>query len=92
MTSVRDAAAARGAQTMWLGVWERNFRAQKFYRKFSFADIGTHTFVLGHDRQTDLLMALDLRRPASPPLLRVDRKIVEPALPGWTPALRPLTR
>lgn len=66
MTSALDAAAARGAKTMWLGVWERNFRAQKFYRKFGFADIGTHTFVLGHDRQTDLLMALDLRGPARP--------------------------
>jgi diamine N-acetyltransferase len=52
-----DAAAARAAKTMWLGVWERNFRAQAFYRKFGFADIGRHTFTLGRDRQTDLLMA-----------------------------------
>ena len=66
MVSVLEAAAARGARTMWLGVWERNFRAQKFYRKFGFADIGTHTFVLGDDRQTDLLMALNLHRLAAP--------------------------
>ena len=42
---------------MWLGVWERNFRAQKFYRKYGFVDIGAHTFTLGRDHQTDLLMA-----------------------------------
>ena len=63
MAAALDAAAARGAQTMWLGVWERNFRAQAFYRKFGFSEIGRHTFTLGRDRQTDLLMALALPRP-----------------------------
>lgn len=62
MTAVIDAARARGAETLWLGVWEHNIRAQKFYRKYDFADIGAHTFELGRDRQTDRLMALDLTR------------------------------
>lgn len=57
LASAFEAAAARGARTMWLGVWERNFRAQAFYRKFGFTEIGRHTFTLGRDRQTDLLMA-----------------------------------
>ena len=62
MTAVMDAARARGAETLWLGVWEYNVRAQKFYRKYDFVDIGAHTFALGRDRQTDRLMALDLTR------------------------------
>lgn len=45
--------AARGGRSAWLGVWERNARAQAFYRKHGFAPVGTHTFVLGDDQQTD---------------------------------------
>jgi len=56
-------AAARdcGAQTLWLGVWERNARAVAFYAKYGFARVGEHTFVLGADLQTDWL----LRRPVT---------------------------
>lgn len=57
MNEVIDRARRRGARTLWLGVWERNLRAQKFYRKCEFVEIGSHTFVLGQDRQTDLVMA-----------------------------------
>ena len=65
MSAVIDRARRRGARTLWLGVWERNLRAQKFYRKCGFADIGSHTFVLGRDRQTDLLMALQIPQVAA---------------------------
>ena len=41
---------------MWLGVWEYNPRAQKFYEKNGFRFVGKHTFLLGSDPQTDLLM------------------------------------
>ncbi len=60
MTSVVDAARERGAQTLWLGVWERNRRAQAFYCKAGFVDVGAHEFRLGTDIQTDRLMALSL--------------------------------
>ena len=53
-------ASGRGARTIWLGVWERNFRARAFYRKFGFADVGDHEFHLGQDIQTDLVMALEI--------------------------------
>jgi ribosomal protein S18 acetylase RimI-like enzyme len=59
-----DAAKARGrrrgATTMWLGVWERNARAQAFYRKHGFQKVGSQVFVVGSDPQTDdvLLCAL----------------------------------
>jgi len=61
MDEVVDRARRRGARTLWLGVWERNLRAQKFYRKCGFVEVGRHTFVLGRDRQTDLLMALRIQ-------------------------------
>ena len=60
MTTVLEAAVRRGAATLWLGVWERNPRAQAFYRKYGFVDVGSHTFVVGSDPQTDRLMARPL--------------------------------
>ena len=60
MDAALDAARARGAQTLWLGVWERNPRAVAFYRKYGFTRVGEHAFVLGADRQTDWLLARPL--------------------------------
>ena len=62
MEAVVDAARARGARTLWLGVWERNVRAQAFYRKHGFVEVGAHRFVLGTDVQTDRLMARDIQQ------------------------------
>ena len=45
---------------MWLGVWEFNPRAQRFYEKNGFYEVGKHTFQLGSDPQTDLLMQKEL--------------------------------
>ena len=47
----------RQRDVVWLGVWERNFRAAAFYRKFGFAEVGDHVFMLGSDRQRDIVMA-----------------------------------
>jgi ribosomal protein S18 acetylase RimI-like enzyme len=55
MGAAIEAARARGARTLWLGVWERNLRAVAFYAKYGFTRVGEHTFVLGSDRQTDWL-------------------------------------
>ena len=54
------AAVERGARTVWLSVWERNLRAQAFYRKCGFEDCGAREFVLGRDRQTDRVMVRPL--------------------------------
>ena len=51
-----DDARQTGHDTLWLGVWEHNARAQSFYRKWNFVKVGTHVFQLGDDRQTDFLM------------------------------------
>jgi len=50
----------RGHKTIWLGVWEHNLRAQSFYRKWNFIEVGTHIFLLGEDAQRDLLMCRNL--------------------------------
>jgi GNAT superfamily N-acetyltransferase len=51
-----EQARALGFQTIWLGVWERNHRAQAFYLKWNFHEVGEHPFQLGSDLQRDLLM------------------------------------
>ncbi|MDF1549322.1 MAG: GNAT family N-acetyltransferase [Bacteroidales bacterium] len=43
---------------LWLGVWEKNEKAIKFYTKFGFKIFGSHPFIMGNDKQTDLLMKL----------------------------------
>ena len=45
-----------GMTHIWLGVWEKNPRAIAFYSKNGFTVFDTHVFVLGDDRQTDILM------------------------------------
>lgn len=55
---VEDARIA-GHDVIWLGVWERNARAIRFYERWEFQVVGQHVFVVGKDPQNDLL----LRRP-----------------------------
>jgi len=47
---------------VWLSTWEKNRRARRFYRKWGFRPIGTAPFIVGTDRQTDLIMS----RPVGP--------------------------
>lgn len=49
-------AQRKNFKTMWLGVWEFNFRAQRFYEKIGFSKVGEHIFQLGSDPQTDFVM------------------------------------
>ena len=49
-------AQGRKASYVWLGVWEHNHRALRFYEKNGFTAFGTHIFQLGNDQQTDILM------------------------------------
>jgi hypothetical protein len=37
-------------------VWERNFKAQAFYRQWGFERFGEHVFQMGDDAQTDWLL------------------------------------
>jgi ribosomal protein S18 acetylase RimI-like enzyme len=53
MDAAKQRARGRGATSVWLGVWERNARAQAFYRKHGFSKVGSQVFVVGGDPQTD---------------------------------------
>jgi len=54
-------AKDRGFNCLWLGVWEKNERAIKFYEKWGFKKVGNYVFVLGEDIQSDFTMELSLR-------------------------------
>jgi ribosomal protein S18 acetylase RimI-like enzyme len=41
---------------LWLGVWEENPRAIRFYEKNGFVAFDKHLFKVGTDEQTDILM------------------------------------
>lgn len=45
---------------VWLGVWEKNPRAIRFYEKNGFSEFDRHIFKLGNDEQTDIMMKLTL--------------------------------
>ncbi|HEX5766164.1 MAG TPA: GNAT family N-acetyltransferase [Woeseiaceae bacterium] len=60
MRSVETEASRLGGRTLWLGVWERNDRAQAYYRKAGFVDKGSHAFMVGNDLQTDRIMERSL--------------------------------
>lgn len=53
-------ARSLGFSVVWLGVWENNFRAIRFYERRGFLAFGSHPFVLGRDTQTDILMKLNI--------------------------------
>ena len=45
---------------LWLGVWEHNPGAIKFYENLGFKKFGEHPYKLGNDIQTDWFMKLKL--------------------------------
>lgn len=44
---------------VWLGVWENNVKAQKFYAKYGFREVGEHSFLVGKTQDRDLLYELE---------------------------------
>lgn len=45
---------------IWLGVWEHNHAAMRFYERIGFKAFSSHHFMVGNDQQTDILMKLEL--------------------------------
>jgi ribosomal protein S18 acetylase RimI-like enzyme len=60
MEKAIEIAEKRNLNYIWLGVWEHNINAIKFYEKQGFEKFDTHIFKLGEDEQTDNLMKLTL--------------------------------
>ena len=61
-----DALATRstelGAELLWLCVWDQNAHATAFYQRCQFEKVGTTTFKLGAEVQSDCVMGRELRR------------------------------
>ena len=53
-------AEQRKVDYLWLGVWEENHKALKFYKKNGFTAFNKHVFRLGDDTQTDIMMKLQI--------------------------------
>lgn len=54
-----DFAKQNGKKYLWLGVWEHNARAIRFYEKNGLRIFGSHPFPFGDEIQTDHLMRID---------------------------------
>jgi ribosomal protein S18 acetylase RimI-like enzyme len=61
MSKAIDVAVEHDKSFIWLGVWERNEAALRFYRKMGFYQTGEHLFIVGDDPQTDLILRKDLQ-------------------------------
>ena len=46
---------------IWLGVWEKNPGAIRFYQRHGFEKFGEHAYYIGQDKQTDWLLRLDVQ-------------------------------
>jgi len=53
-------AKEKNVDYVWLGVWEENPRAIRFYEKNGFKAFDKHVFKLGNDEQTDIMMRLSI--------------------------------
>jgi diamine N-acetyltransferase len=51
-----EIARSKSVDYIWLGVWEKNFRAISFYKNLDFEFFGLHEFKFGNEVQTDKLM------------------------------------
>jgi len=51
---------AHDGDVVWLGVYQHNARAVKFYEKSGFRVVGTSTFTMGTDVQDDYVMAREV--------------------------------
>jgi diamine N-acetyltransferase len=56
ISKAEELAHASRAKYLWLGVWEDNEPAIRFYEKNGFVKFSKHIFKLGDDEQTDLLL------------------------------------
>lgn len=50
---------------LWLGVWQKNTNAIRFYEKHGFKKFDTHPYYIGKDKQTDWLMRIAIESPST---------------------------
>ena len=52
-----EIAREKGYETLWLGVWDKNIAAQKFYEKIGMKNVGTTDFTDGKNEFINLVFA-----------------------------------
>jgi diamine N-acetyltransferase len=60
VAAVCDFARKNNYDGIWLGVWQKNFRAVNFYQREGFRITGVTVFKLGDDVQDDFIMAMQV--------------------------------
>jgi len=60
LNNIKRIAASKNKSYLWLGVWEKNGKAIRFYEKNGFIKFGKHPYYIGTDKQMDWLMKLNL--------------------------------
>lgn len=60
MAATLDAARERGAAGIWLGVNNENRKANRFYEKHGFAQVGTKKFLVGERWEDDFVREREL--------------------------------
>ncbi|MEH7123690.1 GNAT family N-acetyltransferase [Bacillus sp. JJ1532] len=60
LNQAMEIAMDRKKKKIWLGVWEKNENAIAFYKKMGFVQTGAHSFYMGDEEQTDLIMTKTL--------------------------------
>lgn len=56
MARGEEQARSEGYKSLWLGVWEKNPRAERFYAKMGFKRVGEHYFYVGSNERRDWVM------------------------------------
>lgn len=60
--AIEIAKAMPGCDGAWLGVWDENVRAQRFYASYGFTEkVGKHSFTMGECVQSDWILLLRFR-------------------------------
>jgi len=60
LNRIKYIATKKKKNYLWLGVWEKNVNAIRFYEKNGFIKFGEHPYYIGSDKQMDWLMKLNL--------------------------------
>lgn len=58
LNEILQKAKEKKVEFIWLGVWDQNIRAIKFYERNNFKIFDTHPFMLGSVQQKDYIMKL----------------------------------
>ncbi|MFS4492826.1 GNAT family N-acetyltransferase [Maribacter sp. 2308TA10-17] len=58
-----EIAGEKHKRYIWLGVWEENTDAIRFYQRHNFTKFATHPYFIGKDKQTDWLMRFEIKKP-----------------------------